>query len=498
INAPGHSYTAVVTAPTCENGGYTTHTCSKCGDEYQDGEKSANGHAWGEPKWQWATNYLTCSAKFTCSTCNKEQTETASVEHNSATASCTVAGDTTHTASVNFNNKSYSDSKVVSGQTLPHTWELKTESVPPDCENDGAGEFECKVCHKVETRAIEALGHDFADEFTTDKEATCTEEGSKSKHCSRCDETTEVTAIEKTGHTPGEEATCTTAQTCDICGAELAPATGHTEVTDEAQDPTCTDTGLTAGKHCGVCDTVITAQEEVPALGHDYQWVITKEATAEEAGLMENKCTVCGDKDGEEEIAKLVDPNGEIDLPVDINVEFKVTQSSTDNDYSDIEKGLKRGYWAQLWYRNDDGTLGDEFMDTINCFLTLKIPTEIIEAIRGGEEINRDKIAAGLKVFYIDGEGTPVEVENFTIAMRDDDSWQIKFNYNEKFRAEVVFAADLEEQPAEPETTGIPWWVWLIVGLVVAALLGIFIIIIVVAKKKKNDNNPTDNGEVLQ
>ncbi|MDE7086577.1 MAG: hypothetical protein K2O67_00105, partial [Clostridia bacterium] len=134
----------------------------------------------------------------------------------------------------------------------------------------------------------------------------------------------------------------------------------------------------------------------------------------------------------------------------------------------------------------------------INCFLTLKIPADIIEAIRGGEEINRDKIAAGLKVYYIDGEGTPVEVDNFTIAMRDDDSWQIKFNYNEKFRAEVVFAADLDEPtPAEPESSGIPWWVWLIVGLVAAALLGIFIIIIVVAKKKKNDNNPTDNNEVL-
>ncbi|MDE7087478.1 MAG: hypothetical protein K2O67_04715, partial [Clostridia bacterium] len=150
-----------------------------------------------------------------------------------------------------------------------------------------------------------------------------------------------------------------------------------------------------------------------------------------------------------------------------------------------------------LWYRNDDGTLGDEFMDKINCFLTLKIPTDIIEAIRGGEEINRDKIAAGLKVYYIDGEGKPVEVEKFEIKMRDDDSWQIKFNYNEKFRAEVVFAADLDEPTPEPETTGIPWWVWLLVILGSATLLAIIIVIIVVAKKKKGDNAPTDNGELL-
>ncbi|MDE7087152.1 MAG: hypothetical protein K2O67_03060, partial [Clostridia bacterium] len=211
--------------------------------------------------------------------------------------------------------------------------------------------------------------------------------------------------------------------------------------------------------------------------------------------------TVCGDKDGEQEIAKLIDPNGEIDLPVDINVEFNVTQSSTGNNYSDIDKSLKLGYWAQLWYRNEDGTLGDEFMDKINCFLTLKIPTDIIEAIRGGEEINRDKIAAGLKVYYIDGEGAPVEVENFTIAMRDDDSWQIKFNYNEKFRAEVVFAADIDDPTsAEPETTGIPWWVWVIVGTGVAVAIILIVVIAIAAKNKKNGggNTPVDNGEVLQ
>ncbi|MDE7087198.1 MAG: hypothetical protein K2O67_03295, partial [Clostridia bacterium] len=130
-----------------------------------------------------------------------------------------------------------------------------------------------------------------------------------------------------------------------------------------------------------------------------------------------------------------------------------------------------------------------------------KIPTDIIEAIRGGEEINRDKIAAGLKVYYIDGEGAPVEVENFTIAMRDDDSWQIKFNYNEKFRAEVVFAADIDAPtPAEPETTGIPWWVWVIVGTGVAVAIILIVVIAIAAKNKKNNGGggtPYDEDELL-
>ena len=38
-----HSYTNVVTAPTCDEQGYTTYTCS-CGDQYVDNETKALGH----------------------------------------------------------------------------------------------------------------------------------------------------------------------------------------------------------------------------------------------------------------------------------------------------------------------------------------------------------------------------------------------------------------------------------------------------------------------
>lgn len=45
----------------------------------------------------------------------------------------------------------------------------------------------------------------------------------------------------------------------------------HTEAVDKAVDkavePTCTETGLTEGKHCSVCGEVLVGQEVVPALG---------------------------------------------------------------------------------------------------------------------------------------------------------------------------------------------------------------------------------------
>ena len=47
ILATNHTYVAVVTAPTCTEGGYITHTCTKCGDSYTDNQTNAVGHAYG-------------------------------------------------------------------------------------------------------------------------------------------------------------------------------------------------------------------------------------------------------------------------------------------------------------------------------------------------------------------------------------------------------------------------------------------------------------------
>ena len=70
--------------------------------------------------------------------------------------------------------------------------------------------------------------------------------------------------------------TCTeqgyTTYTCD-CGdsyvSDYVDALEHTEVVDAAVAPTCTETGLTEGSHCSVCETIIVAQKIVPA-GHTY------------------------------------------------------------------------------------------------------------------------------------------------------------------------------------------------------------------------------------
>lgn len=85
-----------------------------------------------------------------------------------------------------------------------------------------------------------------------------------------------------------EKVTCTedgeSLFTCLGCGftkIDVVPATGHKTVTDKALKATCTVNGLTAGEHCTVCNTILTAQEVIPATGHNY---------------VNNICKTCGDQ----------------------------------------------------------------------------------------------------------------------------------------------------------------------------------------------------------
>ena len=98
-----HSYTSVVTDPTCTAGGYTTYTC-ECGDSYIGDETEAAGHNYIS-----TTTDATCTADgktvYTCSVCGDSYSETiTSPGHNYESVvtapTCTAGGYTTYTCSV--------------------------------------------------------------------------------------------------------------------------------------------------------------------------------------------------------------------------------------------------------------------------------------------------------------------------------------------------------------------------------------------------------------
>lgn len=138
------------------------------------------------------------------------------------------------------------------------------------------------------------------------KMATCTEDGEWLIYCLYCNTQYTTEVIPATGHEWGDkkqirEAGCVTTgevqytcQNCNEVKTETIPAKGHTIVTDKGVTPTCTQTGLTEGKHCSVCNEVIRKQKKLAPKKHHAVTDKAVEATCSKEGLTEGKhCSVC-------------------------------------------------------------------------------------------------------------------------------------------------------------------------------------------------------------
>lgn len=91
-----HSYEEVVTPPTCTAGGYTTHTCSACGDSYTNSETPVADHSYGD----WVTiKEGTCTDTGTrecsCSICGDTKSESIPASHNMVDGVCQKCGQST-------------------------------------------------------------------------------------------------------------------------------------------------------------------------------------------------------------------------------------------------------------------------------------------------------------------------------------------------------------------------------------------------------------------
>lgn len=121
IDVDGHTYTDDVKEPTCTEGGKTTHTCA-CGYSYDSDEKDAIGHSYGEPVWEWAEDHSAATVTFTCGNCADEQEITATVTTTTTSSTCTEKGDTTYTATAEFDGEAYTDKVIIDGELLEHAW----------------------------------------------------------------------------------------------------------------------------------------------------------------------------------------------------------------------------------------------------------------------------------------------------------------------------------------------------------------------------------------
>ena len=184
--ATGHTCVTVVTAPTCTEAGYTTHTCVDCDYVLVTDEVEALGHTFGE----WVvTTEPTCTEAGeetrTCEVCGETETQAVPATGHSYEAvvtapTCTEAGYTTYTCSVC--GDTYVADEVAA---LGHTAEV-IPAVEPTCDEPGLTEgSKCSVCGEIltEQEEIPALGHKYVDVVT---KPTKTEKGYTTHTCENC------------------------------------------------------------------------------------------------------------------------------------------------------------------------------------------------------------------------------------------------------------------------------------------------------------------------
>ena len=319
IPANGHSWDEgkVTTAPTCENAGVKTYTCTVC-NETKTEAIAATGHTSVEVSEKPAT----CTepghkAGTKCSVCDQVLSGMEEIPATGHTVVVDSAVEPTCTEPGKTEGKhcSVCNAVIVAQEVIPakgHT-EVIDPAVEPTCTEPGKTEGKhCSVCNEVivAQEVIPAKGH--TEVIDPAVEPTCTEPGkTEGKHCSVCNEVLVAqTVIPAKGHTevidPAVDPTCTTpgkteGKHCSVCheilvAQEEVPATGHTEVIDPAVEPTCTEPGKTEGKHCSVCNEIIVAQEVIPAKGHTEVVDDAVEATCTEPGKTEGKhCSVCNE-----------------------------------------------------------------------------------------------------------------------------------------------------------------------------------------------------------
>ncbi|MBQ9692264.1 MAG: hypothetical protein IJV70_03820, partial [Clostridia bacterium] len=162
------------------------------------------------------------------------------------------------------------------------------------------------TCFAIFTSCNEQPHEHLFDEWVTIKQADCYETGLQKSIC-ECGKL-DFRELEKLPHTEAIyeaiEPTCTSiglteGKYCSVCNTVLVTQTPiaakeHTPVTDAAVAPTCTSIGLTEGKHCSVCSTVLVAQTPVAAKGHTAVIDAAVAPTCTSIGLTEgNHCSAC-------------------------------------------------------------------------------------------------------------------------------------------------------------------------------------------------------------
>ena len=344
LPALGHDYESVVTAPTCTESGYTTHTCSRCSASYVDEETAALGHDY-TATFEWteisdgyvSTLHLACKHDET----HVQTVEEVTVLPEREVPSCEEDGALRYIAKATYLGVKYEDVKEIVLSATGHEYGDLLQSAAT-CETAGMlPHYYCAQCEtffdanrnvvEESDLVIPATGHDYA--FTSflwtpvyeEDESGAGEATAPAASDPSAGESTIVgytavarfTCTHDSEHLHYEDATVTYETFEETCGADAyriytasvtylsqlyhdtrnqtfeGTALEHEYHETEIVEPTCTEDGYTVYtcSHCGA----EYRDNYIEATVHDYQETEIVNPTCTSDGYTVYTCRNCGD-----------------------------------------------------------------------------------------------------------------------------------------------------------------------------------------------------------
>lgn len=310
---------------------------------------------------------------------------------------------------------------------LGHDWNAEyTIDVKPTCTQPGSKSIHCSRCDAIkDVTEIEPLGHDWEDDFTIDVKPTCTQPGSKSIHCSRCDATKDVTEIEPTGHSFGEwtvskDSTCVAGgqktRKCEICGyteyedTDINPD-AHEWEEDYTIDkePTCTTEG-SKSIHCSRCDATKDSTV-IPVTDHTYgEWEIVTPSTCTENGVKKHACIHCGFEQTE-----IIEPAHEWEDSRTVDIAPSCTEQGEDSvhcrncdERKDIKEISPKGHDWSEWKTLVEPTITSEGKACRACNVCGIKEEKALPKLSGKKEWKHDE----KKHWHVDDNGNIIDADD--------------------------------------------------------------------------------------
>lgn len=306
VKAEGHKYDVTVVKPTCTEKGYSVYEC-KCGDKFTDNELKAAGHKYVE-----ILKKATCTSgghtTYECTVCDYSfiDDKKPALEHDyeekvvkpTYTAggyteyTCTHCGDTYKGKPTDKLEKEEDKE-----ENKEHEHVYTASVTKPTCTKDGYTTYKCSCGEKYTDDVTTMTGHSYSE---TVMDPTCTDGGYHLHKCSACGDSYKSHEIEPLPHdykeTVLEQETCTLQgvheMACVRCPHKYNKTVdklGH-DYKEYVVEPTCEDAGYTSYGCTRCYDSYVEENSFVSALGHSFEKEVT-EPTITENGKIVFTCT---------------------------------------------------------------------------------------------------------------------------------------------------------------------------------------------------------------